>query len=174
MKQISADLQDLFDEPDFEHVLRVLARELGDVKLSEVKGAFDQCRAMPEHEVDGVTYYAGYNGRYMVEPASYKAKLLSITKNKNLVKLMMGIPSGSVALLKDMKPGTGPSTEENVFLYYSRDKNAVSVDNVLNLTARIGKMFNVVVNNIIVVQTGERHAIIDSFRDDNGNEFHPL
>lgn len=141
---ISADLREIFDEPDFARTLRVLARELGDVKLSQVKLAFEQQQPVPEHEIEGQTYFAGGKGKYMVPEGTYKARLGSVTANAKLIKMMFGM------VVKDVL----------VYLYYNIDKDSASIDYVLDLTKQVGQDFTVTVKHNTIQNTGDKYAII--------------
>lgn len=141
---ISADLREVFDDPEFERTLRVLARELGDVPLSKVKAAYEDQQPVPDREIGGQTYFAGYKGKYMVAEGHYKAKLGSVTANAKLIKLLFGLVSNGTP----------------VFLYYNLDKESASIDFVLDLTKQVGQDFDVTVAHKTIQNTGDKHALI--------------
>lgn len=141
---ISADLKEIFDDPDFSRTLRVLARELGDVNLSTIKQAYEQQQPVPEHQIEGQAYYAGGKGKYMVPEGTYQARLGSVTANAKLIKLMFGMISNKVP----------------VYLYYNIDKESASIDYVLDLTKQVGQDFSVVVKHNTIQNTGDKYAVI--------------
>jgi hypothetical protein len=141
---ISADLREIFDDPDFARTLRVLARELGDVPLSAVKKAFEDQQPVPERTILGQAYYSGGKGKYMAPEGTYPAKLASVTANAKLIKLMFA-----------MVPANVP-----VYLYYNVDKDSANIDYVLDLTKQVGHDFTVVVKHNVIKNTGDKYAII--------------
>lgn len=154
--KLSEDVLEIFDEHDFERILRILGRDLGNITLSEIKECYEQVMPAPSKEIDGKLYFAGYGGRYKVAPGIYTAKLLKIIKDKNSIKLLMGI-------------------EDNLYLYFTKPKDTVSVSSLVDLFNISGTdiTFRIRVAHQTIANTGEHHAIITAFLDKQGKEYNP-
>jgi hypothetical protein len=140
---IPAELQEIFDESqEFERLLRVFGRNLGDIKLSEIREVYDFQKPVKTREIDGREYSVGYSGRLMVPEGTHKARLAQIMTNKFAVKLLFTVLG------------------RDVFLYHSASKDEIDVDMALSLAQQVGKDFNIMVEHKTIEQTGERHASV--------------
>lgn len=147
--KVSADLQEIFDDSDFDHILRVLSRELGDVTLGKVKQVYELYQPVPEHTIGDKTYYAGYRGRYMVPEGFIPCvELLNVTSTKAHVKLMFGF--------SHINP------ELYVFLYQNIDKESIGIDEALSYANSCGKYFDIEVKHTVIKNTGDKHAVVSS------------
>lgn len=143
LSTISNEVKAVFEDPDFERNLKILASEFGeDTSLAQVNFWFQQSRPVPEKLVDGKRYVAGYRGARMVSEGKHSGKLIQIRQEGNFCKLMFAVNG------------------LNVFLYHNIAKDKVDINQTVNMTKAIGEIFPIEVNHETVPQTGDRHAVI--------------
>jgi len=141
---VSPEIKEIFQDPDFESLLKTLATEFGeDITLKSVNFLFQQNRPVPEKLINGVNYSAGYRGQYMVAEGKHTGKLIDIKQSGSNCKLMFDLD------------------DKQVFLYHNFPKDGLKVEQVVSLAESRGKAFDVVVKHETIPQTGDKHAVIE-------------
>lgn len=140
---VSSEVKEIFQDPDFEGLLKKLASEFGkDATLESINFWFQQNRPVPEKLINGKRFFAGYRGAKMVSEGNHSGKLIDITQNGSNCKLMFSIDGN------------------NTFLYHNFPKEGLKVEQIVRLAGEINEIFPVTVKHDVIPQTGDKHAIV--------------
>ena len=150
MQTISPEVQELFDDPDFEAILKTLASEFGeDITLNKLNKFYQKNKPVPHKDINGKDCAAGYTGRYMVREGHHKATLVDVKQNGPNCKLMF---------LMEPPPA---SDCDAVFIYHNLPKETLKVEQIVRLGKAINDDFAVYVKHDTIPQTGDKHALIE-------------
>ncbi len=139
--QISEETKELFQDPEFEKLLKLLATDFGGTAtLASIYEAYQVHRPVPEQVVNGKSYRAGY---HIVGAGQHIGTLLDIKQHGPLCKLMFDID------------------DQGVFLYHNIKLNQLKVEQVVRLAQYLNHKFPVSVVAETIQQTGDRHSTID-------------
>ena len=142
----------LFEDPDFESTLKLLASEFGpEATLQKVNKVFQSNRTVPEKEINGHKYRAGYKGPNMVPEGFHKGTLIDITQNGPNCKLLF---------VMDATHNKSPNYK-GVFLYHNMPKDSLKVEHIVKLSKFINDDFAVRVKHETIPQTGDKHAVVE-------------
>ena len=158
MNKLQPETLELISDSEFERVLKYVAMDLGgDVTLADVKNAIELSKPLQIKNVNGVNYTPGYKGPYMVEPGIYDADLIEISHAGGVVKLMFAFLWESP---DNIPPSFSNSAPPLRFLYWSCPKNDMAIEEVINISNKIGKRCSVTVSKGVIENTGEYHASV--------------
>lgn len=140
-QKVSEEVLEIFNEPDFEKTLKLLAVEFtSDATLKNVYDSFQENRKVPVRTINGVEFKAGY---HTIQSGTHTATLLEIKKFGQVCKFMFGF--------------TG-----NKFLYYNYPLDKLRIEDILKLANFLQRTLTVVVSEDIVSGTGDCHMVVSS------------
>ena len=143
MQTVSFEVKEIFQNPEFEGMLKTLANEFGEeTTLKSIYYWFQQNRVMPLKTVNGKIYTAGYCGAKMISEGLHSGKLIDIKQTGNICKLMFSING------------------IDIFLYHNILMSDLKAEQIVRLGSNINEIFPITVKHETIVYTGDKHAVI--------------